>query len=127
MNSVKIFPATLLAASLIISTAWSQTSLDIIDFLVDGQDHIGKTVTITNCRFGMATDSVVLCSAGSPGNVSIDSKSLQREDLRKALRECSGFTLTTPSACTGSVTGIVEKGLFGLKIMKAAIGWRPSS
>jgi hypothetical protein len=101
-------------------------TVDVIDFLVDRDDLIGQVVTVTGCRFGAATDSQVLCSAGAQGSVSIESKTLDREDLRKALRQCSEFTALAPASCAGSVTGTVTKGSFGIRLTKAAIGWRPS-
>lgn len=102
-------------------------TIDVIDFLVDRDDLIGQVVTITGCRFGAATDSQVLCSAGAQGSVSIESKTLHREDLRRALRQCSEFSALASAACAGSVTGTVTKGSFGVRLTKAAIGWRPSS
>ena len=101
-------------------------TVDVIDFLVDRDDMIGQIVTITGCRFGAATDSQVLCSAGTQGSISIESKTLNREDLRRALRQCSEFSTLAPTSCAGSVTGTVTKGSFGLRLTKAAIGWRPS-
>jgi hypothetical protein len=100
-------------------------TMDVIDFIVDGSDLIGQTVTVTGCKFAAASESSVLCSAGSPGSVIIDGRTLNREDLRRALRTCSGFM--TPPNCMGSVTGTVDKGAFGLRLTKAALGWRPSS
>lgn len=108
------------------ATAQTKT-LDVIDFLVDGADLVGQAVTITGCRFGAATDSQVLCSAGTQGSVSIDSKTLNREDLRRALRQCSDFSALAPPSCAGSATGTVTKGSFGVRLTRAAIGWRPSS
>ncbi|MDP3408236.1 hypothetical protein [Bosea sp. (in: a-proteobacteria)] len=107
------------------AVAQSRT-VDVIDFLVDRDDMVGQSVTITGCRFGAATDSQVLCSAGAQGSVSIESKTLNREDLRRALRQCSDFTAFASVACGGSVTGTVTKGPFGFRLTKAAIGWRPS-
>jgi len=106
------------------ATAQSKT-IDIIDFLVDGRDLVGKTVTVTGCKFMMASDSVVICSAGSPGNIMLDSKTMAREDLRRALRQCAG--LTVPESCQGSVTGAVTQNSFGIRLTKAAIGWQPST
>lgn len=100
-------------------------TLDVIDFLVDGQDFVGQRVTITGCKFSAASASSMLCSAGMAGNTIIDTKSLAREDLRRALRQCSGFTV--PDECAGSVTGTITKNSFGLSVTKAALGWRPSS
>lgn len=100
-------------------------TIDVIDFLVDRDELIGKVVTITGCAIGSASDSVVLCSAGAGrGNVMIDSKTLAKEDLRKALKQCAGFSAMTPEHCAGSVTGTVTRGSFGLRVTKARIGWR---
>jgi hypothetical protein len=96
-------------------------TVDIIDFLVDGAELVGKTVTITSCKFTAASDSSVLCSAGTQGNAFIDSKTLDREDLRRALRSCASF-IASPQ-CIGSVTGLVTKGPLGLRLSKASIGW----
>lgn len=117
--------AGLIAAALVIAApreaAAESKTVDIIDFLVDGADLVGKTVTITGCKFTAATDTSVLCSAGTQGNAFIDSKTLDREDLRRALRSCGGFI--APPPCIGSVTGQVTKGPLGLRLSKASIGW----
>ncbi len=98
-------------------------TVDVIDFLVDGADLVGQTVTITGCKFTAASDTSMLCSAGTQGNAFIDSKTLAREDLRRALRNCGGF-MPTPQ-CTGSVTGQVTKWPGGLRLSKGSIGWPP--
>lgn len=120
-----ISTACLLAAALVMAgpedAAAEIKTVDIIDFLVDGGDLVGKTVTITGCKFAAATASSVLCSAGTQGNAFIDSKTLDREDLRRALRNCGGFI--APPQCIGSVTGQVTKGPLGLQLSKASIGW----
>ncbi|WP_346357995.1 hypothetical protein [Bosea sp. (in: a-proteobacteria)] len=122
---VAVGTAGLVAAALIMivpqDAAAENKTVDIIDFLVDGADLVGKTVTVTGCKFTAATDTSVLCSAGMQGNAFIDSKTLDREDLRRALRNCGGFV--APPQCLGSVTGQVTKGPLGLRLSKASIGW----
>lgn len=98
-------------------------TVDIIDFLVDSADLVGQTVTITGCKFTAASDTSMLCSAGTQGSAFIDSKTLAREDLRRALRNCGGF-MPSPQ-CTGSVTGQVTKWPGGLRLSKGSIGWSP--
>ena len=68
----------------------SPKGMDVIDFLVDWKSLIGQTVTVTGCSLEGADATYVRCSAGSQGYVLIDSETLAREDLRRALRECSG-------------------------------------
>lgn len=106
-----------------ISSAAAQTfTMDIIDFLVDQKGLIGQKITITDCKFTAASDNQLLCSAGMQGNVSIDARSLHREDHRRAMRQCGSFSV--PDSCAGSVTGSVTRGPLGVRITDAAIGWR---
>jgi hypothetical protein len=107
-----------------ISSASAQSfTMDVIDFLVDQRGLIGQKITITDCRFTAASETQLLCSAGMQGNVSIDARSLPREDHRRAMRECGSFSV--PDSCAGSVTGSVTRGSLGVRITDAAIGWRP--
>lgn len=96
-------------------------AIEVIDFLVDAEGLIGKTVTVTGCQFTAATTHGVLCSAGMPGNFTIEGKSLDKEDLRRALKTCSSFG--DNPACIGSVTGTVRKGSFGIQLEKSKIKW----
>jgi hypothetical protein len=51
---------------------------DVIDFLVDGPDLIGKKVTVTGCSFTSANSISVNCRAPNyTGNIYIDSKSME--------------------------------------------------
>lgn len=96
--------------------------IDIIDFLVDANDLVGKTVTVTGCKFKGADTTSIMCSAGSRGNIAIDSNSLtDREDLRRALKSCFDLIANVPG-CEGSVTGIVKK-TYSVRLTKAKINW----
>jgi len=100
-------------------------SLDSIDFLVDGRDLIGKRVTVTDCKFRSASSTFVVCGApNGTGSIYIDSDSLERESLRRALRTCAGYE-ESPQ-CRGSVTGIVSLQSGGPYLRDATIEWAQS-
>ena len=99
-------------------------TLDSIDFLVDGPDLIGKTVTITDCKFaGASAHSGIMCSAPKGvGSFWIDSGTLERESLRRALRTCADYN--KGAECSGSVTGLVSSGSGGRpELRDATIQW----
>jgi len=98
-------------------------TLDVIDFLVDGPDLIGKRVTVTGCSFANADSTSVKCRAPNyTGTLYIDSKSMERESLRRALKTCAGYE--QHAHCRGSATGIVTSGIFGgPRLGDATIEW----
>ena len=80
-----------------------EKSLDVIDFIVDGPDLIGKKVTVTGCSFGSANSTSVKCGAPNHvGTIFIDSPSLDRESLRRALKTCADY-------CSTQLSEIVSK------------------
>ena len=87
--------------------------MDAGDFLVDGRSFLGKRVTITGCQFAWSGNDAITCIAVQGGNLSggvlINGPTLERESLRRALRQCPGDPNTkgTQSECTGYVTGLV--------------------
>jgi hypothetical protein len=100
-------------------------TMDVIDFLVDWKSLIGQTVTVTGCSLIEADTSSVECSAGPPGQFSIDSNTLEREDFRRALRECAGFK--EGDGCRAEVTGdVTENSIGGAKLLDAALKWAAS-
>lgn len=80
-----------------------------LDFLVDGRNMIGKRITVNDCNISYASSSSVSCTILSKGSVvgqlMIDSKTSDRDGLRRALERCSGFDKSP--ACRASVTGTV--------------------
>jgi predicted peptidase len=97
-------------------------SLDAIDFLVDAPDLIGKRVTVTGCSFGSASSTSVVCRApNNTGSIFIESGSMDRESLRRALKTCAGYE--QHAHCRGSVTGIVSSGIFSPRLGDATIDW----
>jgi signal peptidase I len=89
--------------------------IELIDFLVDGPSYIGKRVPITGCQFSFARADSIACVAfkiakdtnypDPLGQVLIAGPSLERESLRRALRNCSDYN--TRQECSGDVTGTV--------------------
>lgn len=89
--------------------------IEMIDFLVDGRNYIGKRITITGCKFSIVSAKTIACVAfkiaedtkipNAIGQVLIASQSLEKESLRRALRNCSDFN--TRRECSGDVTGTV--------------------
>ncbi len=116
-----------LAAGMIAAPAVASTfTMDIVDFLVDGRGLVGQLVTVTGCKFGQAEAEMIMCS-NRAGRVRVDTDEMPREDVRRAIRECADFAPMTPATCAGAVSGLVVRDAAGLRITKAAIGWRPSN
>jgi hypothetical protein len=95
-------------------------SIDVIDFLVDWKSFKGQRVTVSGCQIRGATNYSVVCSAGSPGYFFMDSETLDREGLRRALKTCTGWTQDN---CRADVTGEVEEGPFGPLLKHAVLTW----
>jgi len=100
--------------------------MDVIDFLVDWKSLIGQTVTVTGCSLRHATMSFVACSAGSQGELVVDSHTLAREDLRRSLRSCAGFEES--DECHADVTGnVTEAEVLGPELKSASMKWAATS
>jgi hypothetical protein len=101
-----------------------KTTLDATDYIVDAPDLIGKRVTVTGCSFESADSYFVVCrtrNIAGRNSIFINSDSLERESLRRALKTC---TASTPNAqCRGSVTGIVSPALRTPTLKDATIEW----
>jgi hypothetical protein len=96
--------------------------MNVIDFLVDWKGLVGETVTVTGCLIRDADVSRVLCSAGPQGHFRIGSETLAREDLRRSLRNCAGFT--ERDECRADVTGNVTENAIGdPELADAAMNW----
>lgn len=92
--------------------AQAPPSISLIDFLVDGRNYLGKRITITGCQFTFAAADSITCVAykitdqfNSQGEVMVDSQSLERGSLRRALHNC--FDFNTRPECAGDITGMV--------------------
>lgn len=124
--------AVALIAALISAPAVAQTAppvepqkMDVVDFSVDFKEMKKKRVTVTGCEFAGANNSWVFCyAAGNHGvHINIEVKSLDKEDRRRALRECGGV-VGENDRCTGSVTGVAFDFMgLGAALQKAKIAW----
>lgn len=110
------------ALLLLASGARAQT-LDVVDFLANGRDLVGKTVTVTGCNFTAASTLGVLCST-RVASFTIDFRSLDRGDLHRALRQCSG--IIAQPGCAGNVTGVVSPSSTTVVLKNAKIEWAPN-
>ncbi len=116
---MRIAPSALLfllsGLNLTQALAQAPLSIELIDFLVDGRSYIGKRATIIGCQFSFAAADGVACIAfkiekdtnfpNALGQVLIAGPSLEKESLRRALRNCSDYN--TRQECSGDVTGTV--------------------
>jgi hypothetical protein len=94
-----------------------------LDFHVDGSQLTGKRVTLMDCQFFGTNGSWVSCSSRENGSifVMVEAKSLDREDYRRALRQCAGMR-DTDIRCQGTVTGTVFQ-FIGANLRNAKIDW----
>ncbi|WP_139223549.1 hypothetical protein [Methylocapsa palsarum] len=86
----------------------SLPAFDAVDFIVDGVEHLGQAVAVTGCYLIQANDWMFFCAAYSTdkrhlGNITLDSKSMNRESLRRALNNCNG--IDADDACFVDVYG----------------------
>lgn len=87
----------LFAVMMVISSAEpnAQSVVSGEDYLVDWKEMIGRIVSVGPCMLVIANDIVITCSVGrlllSPGAIGIDASTMDRADLRRALKECTGF------------------------------------
>lgn len=111
-----------LATSPTTAPASTPIKMEVVDFVVDASDLKGKKVTLIECRFGGTNSSWVFCRApsGASVSVSIETKSLSKEDFRRALKECHAHD--GPERCTGSVTGTADI-FMGPSLKNAKIEW----
>lgn len=98
--------------------------MDAVDFTVDFADLKKKRVTVTGCEFGGSNSSWVFCYAAANRGVhiSIEMKTLDKEDRRRALRECASRDFEQNDRCSGSVTGVAYD-FIGPSLQKAKIAW----
>jgi hypothetical protein len=103
------------------ANALETKAMDMVDFVVDAKSLIGQRVTITSCGLENASSMVVMCAAKA-GVANIDPDTFAREDLRRSLRQCSGYA--APPECKVAVTGTIATTLAGGVILRnAEIDW----
>ncbi len=84
---------------------------------------------MTGCELRRATRYNIICSIGYPNQFFIDSPTLARDDLRRALRNCteSSFDFdkeNDPAKCRADVTGVVAKNTWDeLEITNGSLKW----
>ena len=111
-----------IGALLLLNAGARAQTLDVVDFLANGSDLVGKTVTVTGCNFTAASTLGVLCST-RVASFTIDFRSLDRGDLHRALRQCSG--IIAQPGCAGNVTGLVSPSSTTVVLKNAKIEWTP--
>ena len=101
-------------------------SLDVTDLLVDATNLVGKKVTVNGCSFESVIIipgvTSVICHSSSNTQIPlhIDTTSMERESLRRALKTCTGPARPN---CSGSVTGTVSSGTLSPILGHATIEW----
>jgi len=121
--NVPVCLVSAIGALLLLTAGARAQTLDVVDFLANGRDLVGKTVTVTGCNFTAASRLGVLCST-RVASFNIDFQSLDRGDLRRALRRCSGI-IALPG-CAGNVTGLVSPSSTTVVLKNAKIEWTPN-
>lgn len=121
--------AIVLVLSASASSAEDIKTMDAIDFAIDGPTLVKQKIQVTGCKFSSVGTLYVTCNsqANTAVNVGIEGKTLDRESLRRALKECAAFKES--DNCVGSVTGVVEQNSAGdIGLTKAVIDWtKPAS
>lgn len=121
------FLASLPLAVIVAVTAEAESPpvVDILDFLVNQRDYLGKAVTIKNCHFVFPSVQSITCAAlkdgNSPGEILIDGPTLDRASLRRMINDCSAFILDQGPKCMGSITGTVYDTFAELGVKNYAI------
>ncbi len=95
--------------------------VDMIDFLVDTKSFEGKKITITECTVNQASIKLILCSVVA-GGVFLQTKTINRDDLKRALRTCSEVD---DDGCVVEATGTVahSAGRF-YQLKNATLKWK---
>jgi hypothetical protein len=103
----------------------TRTQFEIIDYLVDAKDLVGKRITVTDCSFTNADTTSVTCA--DPNYrffFNIESDTLDGVSLRRALTTCGPGFKFKDIQCHGSVTGIVSPGPHDSRRLRdATIEW----
>jgi len=120
--------ALAVAGSIAGTPARADTVIDAVDFLVDGKEMVGRHVTVTGCELSNAGDTVVFCHVRSgghgAGDIVLDSSTMRREDLRRALRNCTEV-LPKGDCPVREVSGRVGRTRGGLVVINnAKVGWQ---
>lgn len=105
MPRPKVFSVAMALA--ILSTPVSAADrpvIQILDFIVDWQDYIGKEVIITGGAIALASNDNAMLSSDA-GQVALSAPWPNREDLRYVLKYCSG--VDRGPACRRPVGGTV--------------------
>ena len=102
------------------AVAQNATPIDMVDFVVDQKDLVGKRVRLTGCTITGASAVVVLCTS-EVASIPLEVDTIAREDLRRALRACSGFDRR--QACRAEVEGTVVQKPVGLQLGQSIIHW----
>lgn len=97
----------LIGSAMLAPTASAQEikQMDIVDFLVDWQDYVGKPVLVTGGSVNGASPDYAGLSAMA-GIVTLKPPWLDKEDLRFILKNCAGFGMM--SRCKMVVGGTVQ-------------------
>jgi hypothetical protein len=112
MRTIVLF---LIAFALSLPVAATEPKVvDPVDFIVDAPSMVGQRVTISTCSLFSASAHGMLCGFGALGSVSVDVRTLDREQFRRALRQCQGRpSETCEVALTGTIS--VEHGMATMK------------
>jgi hypothetical protein len=97
-------------------------SMDAVDLVIDRDDLIGQTVTLTDCRMYSAGPKDFTCQG--PGAFISVIWPPNKDDIRRGLRSCSGLFADGPK-CLLSVTGRVDKVRYrSIGIHATALTWQ---
>jgi hypothetical protein len=91
--------------------------MDGVDLLVDWEALKGRRVTVNTCQLGrsLMTKEIACAVRGSGilrvGTIWLDQRTMHRESLRRALKQCS--SIGTGPDCSVSVLGVVSESEMG--------------
>jgi hypothetical protein len=113
-------------SALIIPTASASAGepLSVVDLIVEAPDLNKTTVTVRCETLYGATAGAIYCGDASGSNyVFIESRSANKEGLRRALTLCNSVARHVPPECAASVTAKVFSAPIGVQLQNAVIAF----
>ncbi len=104
--------------------ASAENAMSVVDLIVDAPELNRTTITVRCEKLYGATAGAIYCSDESGSNyVFIESRSADKEGLRKTLTLCNSVARLAPPECAASVTAKVFSAPIGVQLQNAKINF----